>query len=179
MKKICGLIFIFLMMLSGHLAYAADIDPILIDKPSPIVYECSRNMYIEIPRYGTIYYTIDDIDAEVYFLLLKAEVLYLEEGIWDGIDKSSFILKHKNAEGQEDLFQLNYMMTARESLVNEWPTISEPLFFGWLLPINLIFDIPTGDNKGWSLIFRPAERGGDPVCEIEIPLKVWEMEDSL
>lgn len=172
MKKICGLIFILFILLGNHLSYAVDIDPIMIDKPSPIVYECSRNMFIEVPRNAWISYNLSDIHAENYFFIVKTEVLYLEEGIWDGIDENSFLLKHINAEGEEDLFSLNYMMTARESLINEWATISEPLFFGWLLPINLVFDVPVNNNKDWSLIFQPSERGGEPVCEIEIPLKV-------
>lgn len=172
MKKISGLVFIILMMLAVNVAYAIDIDPILVDKPNPFVYECSGNMYMEILGTPSIFYSIGNVDAENYFFFVKAKLLYLEDGVWDGIDENSFVLKHRNGEEQEDLFPLNYMMTARESLINEWPTFSEPLFFGWLLPLNLVFDVPVKNNKDWSLIFRPSERGGDPVCEIEIPLKV-------
>ena len=172
MKKIFGLVFIILMILGIHTAYALDIDPILADKPNLSVYECSGNMYMEIPGTAYIFNSIGEVNAGNYFFFVKAEVLYLEDGIWDGIDESSFVLKHINGEEQEELFPLNYMMTARESLVNEWPTFSEPLFFGWLLPINLVFDVPDDPSGGWSLLFRPAERGGSPVCEIEIPLKV-------
>lgn len=161
-----------MILLCNQLAFARDIDPILLDKPSPIVHECSENMYIEVPRNAWISYNLGDVHAENYFFIVKTEVLYLEEGIWDGIDESSFILKHTDADGEEELFTLNYMATARESLINEWATMSEPLFFGWLLPINLVFDVTVNNNKDWSLIFRPSERGGAPVCEIEIPLRV-------
>lgn len=172
MKKLLFLFFIILMMPGIRTAYALDIDPILVDKPNPFVYECSENMFMEIPKPASIFTAIGEVNAADHYFFVKAEVLYLEDGTWDGIDESSFVLKHINEEEQVELFPLNYMMTARESLINEWPTFSEPLFFGWLLPINLVFDVPADHPDGWSLLFRPAERGGDPVCEIEIPLKV-------
>ena len=172
MNKKSELLFAVLILLCSFLPCAADIDPILVDKPYPTVFECSPDMFIEVPGIAYISYNLGDRAAEKYFLYFKAEVLYLEEEIWDGIDKSSFLLKHTTSEGSVTQYALNYMMTARESLINEWPTMSDPLFFGWLLPLNLVFDVPKMEKDGWSLIFRPAERGGNAVCEIEIPIEV-------
>ena len=172
MNKKSELLFAVLILLCSFLPCAADIDPILVDKPFPTVYECSPDMFIEVPGVAYISYNLGDRAAEKFFLYFKAEVLYLQEGIWDGLDKSSFVLKHTSSDGLEIRYALNYMMTARESLVNKWPTMSEPLSFGWLLPMNLVFNIPQMERNGWSLVFRPAERGGEAVCEIEIPIKV-------
>ena len=171
MKKIFLITIVLLAAVIG-LPCSAEIDPIMKDKPSPIVFECNEDLFIEIPDMASIIYTIGDARAENYFLRLRAEVLYAGEGTWDGLDSSSFQLKYTDTEGNVTYYDLNYMMTAREGLINEWPTMSDPLFLGWLLPLRLVFDVDSMNYKSWSLIFRPAERGGKPVCEIEIPFKV-------
>ena len=172
MNKKSGFLLIVLIFFCCYLPCMAEIDPILVDEPHPSVFECSPNLFIEIPGEAFISYSLGDRAAENYFFFFKAEVLYLEEEIWNGIDKSSFLLKHTYADGSAAQYDLNYMMTARESLINEWPTMSAPLFFSWLLPLNLVFDVPAAEKDGWSLIFRPAERGGSAVCEVEIPIQV-------
>lgn len=172
MKRKSELLFFVFMVLLICIPCSADIDPILVDKPHATVFECSPDMFIEVPGSARISYILGDRKAEKYFLYVKTEVLYLEEGIWDGIDKSSFVMRHKKSDGSERDYSLNYMMTARESLINEWPTMSDQLFFGWLLPLNLVFNVPEMDKDGWSLVFRPAERGGDAVCEVEVPIEI-------
>ena len=64
------------------------------------------------------------------------------------------------------------MMTMMLSLKNGWKTFSDELAFPLLLKMTLVFDVKTLDKKGWTLIVAPAERGGEAVCEIEVPLKV-------
>lgn len=170
-RKSAVLFPVFIIMIAFHCCYA-EIDPILVDKPDPNVFECGENMFIEIPSSAYISYAADKSENADYYLFLHAKILYLEEKEWDGIDKSSFIVRHQGKDGTAESFPLNYMMTARESLVNEWPTMSYPVIFGWLLPLNLIFDVPTMEKDGWTLVFQPAERGGNAVCEVEIPIRI-------
>ena len=59
------------------------------------------------------------------------------------------------------------------NLKNGWNTLSDPLFFTSLSTINLVFDVVPTAKEGWTLLFRPTERGKDsPYCEVEIPLTV-------
>jgi len=151
---------------------AADIDPILIDKPSVFVYECSENLFFEVLVDPIIEYNTGGRHAENEFFILTAEFLYLEEKSWDGLDKNSFELRHVLPDGTEEVCPLNYMITSMLALKNGWLTFSDTLSFGSLLKMTLVFDINTLDRSGWTLVFHPAERGGQAVCEVEIPLKV-------
>lgn len=176
MKSISRIIGILLIFGSFPRNVFADvdlnlIDPILVDRPDYRVFECSSNMFIEIPYAADFYYRLGGVRAENYFLFVKAEVLFLEDTVWNGLDKGSFELRHQDAHGGSESFPLNYMLTARESMINEWPSMSEPLFFGWLLPLNLVFEVPVNEKEGWTLYYRPAERGGSAICEVEVPIR--------
>lgn len=171
-KKTFIVLFILIIFAGLRAAFAADIDPILLDKPSPYVLECSENLFFEVLTDPIIEYNTGGRKAKELFLFFNAEFLFLEDAPWSGLDKNSFELVHIRQDGEEERFQLNYMMTSMMALKNGWLTFSDTLFFGTLLPLNLVFDVNTLDKSGWRLIFRPAERGGTPACEIEIPLQI-------
>ena len=150
-------------------AAAADVDPILLDRPSSLVFECGENLFFEVLVNPVIEYSTGGRHAENQFFFLTAELLFLEDRAWDGLDKSGFVLKHTTSKGEE-LYPLNYMMTMMLGLKNRWKTISDPLVFGDLLKMTLVFDVQTLDRNGWSLLLNLAERGRTPVCEVEVPL---------
>ncbi len=152
-------------------AAAADIDPILIDKPSYLVHECGENLFFEVLVDPVIDYVTGGRHAKDRYFVFTAELLFLEDLPWNGIDKGSFVLRHTDGE-EEELYPLDYMMTMMMGLKNGWHTISDTLIFGTLLKMTLVFDVKTPDRDGWSLLLQPAERGGSPVCEIEIPLRM-------
>lgn len=171
-KTIIFLLSILLLLISVLVCSAADIDPILLDQPSPLVYECSEDLFFEVLVDPVMEYATGGRRAENLFFFLTAEFLYLEDGTWKGLDKNSFELRHLRADGKEETFPLNYVMTVMASMKNGWLTFSDNIPFATLMKMNLVFDVNTLDKNGWTLIFRPAERGGEPACEIEIPLKV-------
>lgn len=152
---------------------AADIDPILIDKPNPRVYECTEDLVIELLVDPIIEYSAGGKIAKDCFLFMTVEFLYLQERNWNGLDKNSFFLLHTDPSGMEEIIPLNYMMTSMMTMKNGWKTMSDQLEFGSLEKMILVFDVDTTNTTGWTLIFRPAERGGNPACEIEIPLRYF------
>ena len=171
LKKI-WIAFLLLMLFAAIPAAGADVDPILIDKPNFLVEECSEDLFFEVLVDPVIAYTTGGRDAKDLFFFLTAELLYLQDKPWNGLDKGSFVLKRTNADGTEERYPLNYMMTMMFSLKNGWRSLSNTLAFPELRKMILVFDVKTQDRKGWSLIVAPAERGKEPACEIEIPLRV-------
>lgn len=173
LKKTLGtLIFLILVLISFIPASGVDVDPILIDKPNFLVQECSEELFFEVLVDPIIAYNTGGRKAEDLFFFLTAELLYLRDDPWKGLDKGSFTLKRTLSDGTEEYYPLNYMMTMMLSLKNGWKTLSDELAFPRLLKMTLVFDVKTLDKKGWSLIVAPAERGGEAACEIEVPLRV-------
>ena len=125
MKK-TNLILLILILLLGAAfsAEAVDIDPILIDKPSVFVYECSENLFFEVLVDPIIEYNTGGRQAENEFFILTAEFLFLEEKSWSGLDKNSFELRHTLPDGTVEVYPLNYMMTVKFGMQNTWKTIS-------------------------------------------------------
>ena len=174
MKK---LLFVFLLslLLCTALPCAAQIskvDPILLTTPNPWVYECTDELVLELLVAPVIEYSTGGKDAENYFFFFTVEFLYLQDRPWNGLDKNSFMLKHTGSDGSAEIIPLNYMMTSMMSLKNHWKTMADPLQLGSLIKLELVFDVDTMDQNGWSLLMRPAERGSYPVCEMEIPLTI-------
>ena len=172
MKRVL-FVFLLTVLLCAVLPCGAQIskvDPILIDTPNPWVFECTEDLVLEMLVEPRIDYETADRLADDYFLFLTVEFLYLQERPWNGLDRNCFVLKHTDKDGTERTFPLNFMMTASMSMRNSWHTMSDPLTYPSLRKLELVFDVDTIDHEGWSLIFRPAERGGEPVCELEIPM---------
>ena len=165
--------FVVLMItIAGNfgLSLAEEIDPILIDEPNEKVFQCGESLFIELPEPAKILNTLAERQANAYFLFFKTEVLFLEKDGWNGLDKSSFQMIHTDDEGNETVYPLNLMMTSLASLQYGWKSLSDPLYHTSLTKYILAFNVPTTDNQNWTLVFRPAERGGDAYCEIQIPL---------
>ncbi len=173
MKKFTALLLsLFILGMTVIHSSAADIDPILLDKPDPRVFECNEDLFFEVLVDPVIEWSVGGRQAKVVYFYLTAEFLFLEDAPWKGLDKSSFELRHLNDDGTVETYPLNYMMTVMQAMKNGWLTLSDTLSFATLMKLNLVFDVDILKKDGWSLIFRPAERGGSAVCEVEIPLKV-------
>lgn len=177
MKKLLFMILLPLLLCAALPcgAQISKVDPILLTTPNPWVYECTEDLVLELLVQPTIDRTTGGRYAENYYLFMTVEFLYLKEFPWNGMDKSSFVLKHTDPAGEVVTYPLNYMMTSMLAMKNNWDTLSFQLAMPTLLKINLVFDIPEIDENGWSLLFRPAQRGGNAECEVEIPLKIWKV----
>ena len=175
MKRVWGLL--LLMALLGAAlpcgAQISKVDPILLKTPNPWVYECTEELVLELLVAPEITYSTGGRDAENYFFYLTVEFLYLQDWPWNGLDKSSFQLRH-DASGE--IIPLNYMMTSMLGIKNHWKTMADPLELGSLIKLDLVFDVDVTDETGWTLLFRPAARGDEPSCEVEIPLRVGRLE---
>ena len=175
MKK--GLIFFLLVILFCAVvpcgAQISKVDPILLKTPNPFVYECTEELVLELLVAPKITYSTGGHDAENYFFYLTVEFLYLQDWPWNGLDKSSFQLRHDESG---EIIPLNYMMTSMLSIKNHWKTMADQFQLGTLIKLTMVFDVNTTDETGWTLLFRPAERGDEPSCEIEIPLRVGRLE---
>lgn len=148
----------------------AQIDPILIDEPNDKVFQCGELLFIELPEPAKINYSVAGRSGNNFFLSLKTEVLFLEQDGWNGLDKSSFVLIHTDEEDTEIRYPLNLVVTSLASLQYGWKSLSAPLYHTSLTKYILVFDITKAETSNWSLLFRPAERGGQAYCEIKIPL---------
>ncbi len=168
-------VFLLLFFLIAAPAFAGNlssVDPILLKTPNPWVYECTEELVLEMLVDPTIEYSTGGRDADNYFFFLTVEFLYLQDWPWNGLDKSSFLLRHVDESGAEEIIPLNYMMTNMLGIKNHWKTMADQFELGTLVKFNLVFDVDTMKADGWSLLFRPAERGDSPSCELEIPLKM-------
>ena len=174
MKKL-PIVFIFiLLVLAAVLPVSSQsaIDPILINKPHEKVFGCKNDIFLEITQKEIISKVASGRTAPDYFILFSVEVLYLREESWNGIDRSSFVLRHTDKDGKQTEYPLNYAISMISNLKVTWPLFSESLDFTDLRHTNLVFNVPYVLD-GWSLIFRPTERGaGTPFCEIIVPLNV-------
>ena len=167
------LLLIGIILMTAAMPCSADIDPILLNKPNDAVFGCRNDIFIELLDNAVISNTIGGRVAEQYYLYLKAEILFLVEGSWDGLDKSSFSVLHTAADGSQETYPLDYAITMITNLRNEWKTLSDRLKFTSLTTYYLVFDVPAMETENWTLQFRPTQRGGsEPYCVIEIPLKV-------
>ena len=165
-------IFLAVLMLCAAVPCGAQIskvDPILLKTPNPWVYECTEELVLELLVAPEITYSTGGRDAENYFFYLTVEFLYLQDWPWNGLDKNSFLLRHDESG---EIIPLNYMMTSMLGIKNHWKTMADPLELGSLIKLDLVFDVDSADRTGWTLLFRPAERGDEPSCEVEIPLTV-------
>ncbi len=173
MKKFSILLFFGIIFLITLLPCSADIDPILLNKPNDAVFGCRNDIFFEFLDDAVISKTVCGRVTDAFYLYFKAEILFLVEESWDGIDKSSFRLRHISQDGTQETYPLDYAITMNTNLRYEWKTLSDRLYFTSLTPYYLVFKVPSMVTVGWTLLFSPTQRGGTtPYCEIEIPLKV-------
>lgn len=173
MKKCVYFLLIIIFLLSAVFICSADeyVDPILLNEPHPDVYSCKNDIFIEIPTRPTIGKTASTRYTNNFFIEFKAEILFLLEESWNGIDRTSFLLKHKTTDGVETSYPLNYAITMMSNMKNSWFTFAEPYDFADLRYTNLIFEVVPYDLEGWTFVFRPTERGASiPYCEVSVPL---------
>ena len=174
MKKFFLTMLLLLVMYTFVLSCAAAdvIDPILLDEPNEKVFCCKNDIFIELLQKEIISKVASGRTAPEYFILFPAEVLFLVDDTWEGIDRTSFSLKHTDADGNETFYPLNYAISMMSNLKVHWPLFSKPLKFTDLRITNLVFNVPYVLD-GWTLVFRPTERGAEsPYCEIDVPLNL-------
>ena len=171
MKKTSILLFILDGLLSAVIPCCAQIDPILINEPNPKVFDCKNDIFFEFLETPVIDRSTSGRTARGFFLMFKAEILFLAERGWDGIDKNSFSVKHTGKDGTEEVFPLDFATSMFINLRHGWKTFSDRLFFTSLTSYFLVFDVGIYSQEGWTLLFRPTERGKiTPYCEVEIPI---------
>ena len=167
------LFFIAVILLSVISCGAADIDPILLNQPNDNVFGCKNDVFIELTSQPTIGKVASGRSTKNNFIVLQAEILFLIENTWNGLDKNSFAVKHTDSDGNEEVFPLNYAISMMANQKVSWYTFSEPFKFTDLRHTNLVFEVTLNTTEGWALIFIPTERGSESsYCNIEIPLKV-------
>ena len=172
MKKYALMLMLLVIILSAAVSCAsAEIDPILLDEPNEKVFSCKNDIFFELLDPPSISKVASGRNASDYFMVLRAEILFLVDGHWEGIDRNSFLLKWTDPDGKETLFPLNYAISMMSNQKVAWYTFSEPYDFTDLRKTNLVFDVTPYTFDGWTLVFRPTERGSDTAyCEINIPL---------
>ncbi|MBR6090030.1 MAG: hypothetical protein IKP86_08865 [Anaerolineaceae bacterium] len=171
-KNCLMLLFLTALLFLPGISEAAEIDPILLDEPNEKVFECGNDIFIEFTALPTISKTANGRTTSEFFVILRAEILFLADKTWYGIDKDSFSLKFTDADGCESFFPLNYAISMMANQKSSWDPFWVPYDFADLRFTNLIFTVPANAAEGWTLMFSPKERGADsPYCEIEIPLK--------
>ena len=152
---------------------AADVDPILVYAPNEKVIGCKNDIFLELTQNPTLSKVASGRTAKNYFIYFTAEILFLPETSWNGIDKNSFILTRTDAEGNVETYTLNYAVTMMANLKNGWHIFGDTYHFTDLRKTYLIFDVVPYAYDGWTFIFQPTERGAEkPYCKVEIPLKV-------
>ena len=174
MRKIIILLLLLVSLHSQAILCTADyVDPILLDEPNENVFDCKDDIFIELMEKATISGSTSGRTAEDKYLFFKSEILFLLDDKWNGLDKTSFSVKHVAEDGTEEVFPLDYAITMLLNLRNGWLTLSDEQYFTSFGPMMLVFDVVPTARDGWTLLFRPTERGAKrPYCEVEIPLQV-------
>ena len=171
-KTIFILLCLFVLLITVTVCLADEyVDPILLTDPHPNVFSCKNDIFIEIPARPTIGKTASMRYTNKFFIEFKAEILFLLEESWNGIDRTSFSLKYTNADGVETSYPLDYAISMMSNMKNSWFTFAKPYEFADLRFTSLIFEVDPYDTQGWTFVFRPTERGSNvPYCEVSIPL---------
>lgn len=161
MKKHFICIFcLFLLVLAAKPAICADMDPILLNKPSSIVVGCNNDYFMQIKGQAVITATLGKHSArsgELYLFIL-ADVLYLSADFWDdGIDTSSFIIT--NTTAGDWIGSLNTAVTQDELVQKDYDLLSDPLACPSYKTYRLVFTIPSTmtDKNHWVLHFSPTQ----------------------
>lgn len=172
-KSYIILSFLLAILFSVFCNASAQVDPILLDEPNENVFGCKNDIFIELTKAPTISKVASGRATSDFYILMQAEILFLIDVTWNGLDKSSFSLKWIDRDGNVSFFPLDYAVSMISNLKVSWYAFSEPFDFTDLRLTNLVFEVTPYSFEGWSLIFRPTERGAENAyCEIEIPLKV-------
>lgn len=173
MKKLMLLTLLVLILVPILPCAAVEVDPILLDEPNEKVFGCKNDIFIELSQPTTMSKVASGRSTRNNFILIQAEILFLLDTTWNGIDKSSFSLKWTDPDGAVSVFPLNYAISMMANKKLTWHIFSEPYRFTDLKHTNLIFEVTPYSYDGWTLVFRPTERGtGTPYCEINIPLTI-------
>lgn len=172
-KQIILLMLLAVTLFSMLPCEAADVDPILVYAPNEKVIGCKNDIFLELTQNPTLSKVASGRTAKNYFIYFTAEILFLLENSWAGIDKDSFILTHTDAEGNVETYTLNYAVTMIANLKNGWHIFGDTYHFTDLRRTYLIFDVVPYTYDGWTFVFRPTERGAEKYyCKVEIPLTV-------
>lgn len=151
----------------------AQVDPILIDHPHPNVFDCNNDIFIEFNTNPSMIQSTSGKVAKGSFILFDTKILFLVDTTWDGIDKSSFTVIRTAEDGSRESYPIDYVTSMMLNLRHSQKTFSDPMKYTSLTSYFLIFDVDSYKRDGWSLLFRPTERGsGTPYCEVEIPLSL-------
>ena len=173
MKNHIFLPLLLALLMTAVIPCAAQVDPILINEPHPNVFDCNNDVFLELVEKPSMIRSTSGKVAKGTFILLNTEILFLIDTTWDGIDKNSFTLKRTAEDGSEAFYPLDYVTSMMLNLRHSQKTFSDPMKFTSLTAYYLIFDVDSYKKDGWTLMFRPTERGGDlPYCEVDIPLPV-------
>ncbi len=176
MKRIHILLFALVLFLAAALpalAVTGATDPILFDEPNDAVFGCLNDIFIEIYEQPMIGKFTANRTADNNYLYLTVKILYLAETEMNGLDRSSFSLRHVSGDGSEQTYQLNFAVTMISNRIKDNISIGRILHLPTYWREDLVFDVDTTDKTGWTLVFAPTARGGDqPYCEIDVPLKV-------
>ena len=173
MKKTIFILLFLCVLLSTAAVCSADeyVDPILLTDPHPDVFSCKNDIFIELPVRPTIGKSASMRYTNNYFIEFKAEILFLLEEPWNGLDRTSFSLKYTDANGVETSYPLDYAISMIANMKNSWFTFAKPYEFADLRYTSLIFEVEPYDTQGWTFVFRPTERGSKvPYCEVSVPL---------
>ena len=173
MKYFYLILSILVIMTAAAVPCAADIDPILLNEPNDAVFECGDDIFVEFLSEPVLTPTLSGRRAVNNFLFFRMEMLFLADARWNGIDKTSFSVKHTAPDGTEEIYPLDYASTMIGNLKQDLKTLSDTISTTSLFYYNLVFDVNETDREGWSFLFAPKERGEQTAfCEIEIPLTV-------
>lgn len=173
MKYFYLILSILVIMTAAAVPCTADIDPILLNEPNDAVFECGDDIFVEFLSEPMLTPTLSGRRAVNNFLFFRMEMLFLADASWNGIDKTSFSVKHTAPDGTEEIYPLDYASTMIGNLKQDLKTLSDTISTTSLFYYNLVFDVNETDRDGWSFLFQPKERGEQTAfCEIEIPLTV-------
>ncbi|MBQ4512329.1 MAG: hypothetical protein II969_05010 [Anaerolineaceae bacterium] len=164
------LLYLFLLFPCGVSAQK-NLDPILVDQPSPYVFECKNDIFLEISTQAVVGNVVAQRVAKFTYMSMTVKVLYLAEQEMQGLDKESFTLVHTSEDGSKTKYPMNFaisMIATRNKAnhVSFGQTLKLPTYWTF----DLVFDIDTLDKKNWELVFTPMPRGGgEAYCEIVVP----------
>ena len=173
MKQIFPILTVLIILITAAAPCAAYIDPILLNEPNDAVFGCKNDIFIEFMNSPVITASLGGRRAADNYLFFQIEMLFLVDDTWNGIDKTSFTVRHTGPDGTQEEFPLAYAARMITNLKQNMRILSDKIAFTSLYNYILVFNVTSTDREGWTLLFRPSERGDrDSYCEIEVPLTI-------
>ena len=133
---------VFLMLTLPSMAQMK-IDPILLDEPNDAIFDCKNDIFIEVSTQPMIGKQTANRTAEDQYLYMTVKILYLANQPMQGLDRTSFTVRHTAEDGSEAEYPLNFAVSMISNRIKGNINMAKPLKLPAYWTLDLVFNVDT------------------------------------